>query len=99
MKKRLKASDLGQQYKKSINEFQARQAIEAGSQARNLQIQYGNMIESINRLPVALRGPTLERINEMASRLDDLKGQYPMNFPRGPMPGQNKELARRRMIS
>lgn len=96
--RKIKASDLGRQYQHAMNEFQARQAVEAGSQARNLQIQYGKMIEAVNRLPVALRGPTMERIDEIGSRLEKLKQRYPMNFPRGPMPGANEALKRRRMV-
>ena len=97
--RKMKASDLGRQYTHAITEFQARNAIQAGSLARNYQIQYGKMLESINRLPVPLRGPTVERLNELGSRLDELKRNYPSNFPRGPMPRQNEELARRRLVT
>ena len=44
--RKMKASDQGQQYKHAISDFQARHAIQAGSMARNYQIQYGNLLES-----------------------------------------------------
>ena len=37
--RKMKASDLGRQYTHSMAQFQARQAIQAGSMARNYQIQ------------------------------------------------------------
>ena len=95
----VRAGDIGEQYKHAMQDFQARQALQAGSMARNYQIQYGEMVENINRLPIALRGPTMERMKELGNRLNLLKSLYPMNFPRGPMPGQNEELARRRLIT
>ena len=95
---RVRAGDVGEQYKHAMQDFQARQALQAGSMARNHQIQYGEMTESLNRLPLALRGPTMERMKELGERLDMLKQLYPLNFPRGPMPGQQEELARRRLV-
>ena len=94
----VRAGDVGEQCKHAMQDFQARQALQAGSLARNYQIQYGEMVENINRLPMALRGPTMERMKELGDRLNLLKRLYPMNFPRGPMPGQNEELARRRLV-
>ena len=67
--------------------------------ARNYQIQYGKLIESVNRMPVALRGPTMDRLKELGARLDDLKRTYPMNFPLGPMPRANEERDRRRLVT
>ena len=95
----VRAGNIGEQYKHAMQDFQARQALQAGSMARNYQIQYGEMTEALNRLPLALRGPTMERMKELGDRLDMLKRLYPLNFPRGPMPRQQEELARRRLVT
>lgn len=96
--RKVAGSDLGQRYVHHMQNLKAQRAVKAGSMARNYQIQYGNMVEEINRLPLAMRADTLQRMQELGGRLDALKKLYPLNFPLGAMPGQNADQARRRLV-
>lgn len=90
---------LGQEYTHAVEHMRARKALEAGTKARNYQIQYGNILESIQRLPPAFHRSAMEKLGELGTRLETLRAQYPVGFPRGPMPGQAEAFQRRRLVA
>jgi len=72
------------QYKRAGEEWQMREAWKAAEKARNYQHEYGTLVEANARLPIALQGAAMKRMESLGQALTLLRRKYPRNFPRGP---------------
>tara|TARA_B100000700_G_C14708727_1_gene698057 strand:- start:138 stop:482 length:345 start_codon:yes stop_codon:yes gene_type:complete len=95
VKKRLSARDADQlladirregtlqQYKRTAEENKMLEAWRVAEKARNMQIEYAQLAEAVNRMPVALQRGVLERMHALGGALALARRAYPKNFPRG----------------
>ena len=86
-------------HKTAQEEYRLREAIKAADQIRNYQNQYGILLESNQRLPTALQGPSLQRMRDLGDALQLLHTKYPQNYPRGPSPWNVDSIANRRRLN
>ena len=86
-------------HKTAQEEYRLREAIKAADQIRNYQNQYGILLESNQRLPIALQGPSLQRMRDLGNALKVYYSKYPMNFPRGPSPNDAEAINNRRRLN
>lgn len=84
-------------HKAMIEGSRLREMINTSERARNMQNEYGALLEASLRLPIALQGATARRMQDLASALAATRSAYPHNFPRGPDPANaGMQEARRR---
>ena len=86
-------------HKTAQEEYRLREAIKKADQIRNYQNQYGILLESNQRLPIALQGPSLQRMRDLGDALQMLHSQYPFNYPRGPSPWDREAINNRRRLN
>ena len=72
-----------QQYKRTAEENKMLEAWRVAEKARNMQIEYAQLAEAVNRMPVALQRGVLERMHALGGALGLARRAYPKNFPRG----------------
>ena len=87
-------------HKTAQDEFRLRASIADAEFIRNRQIQYGILLEAQERLPIALQAESARRLKELGNSLMVLSQKYPMNYPRGFDPIQERiNRSRRRQNS
>ena len=86
-------------HKTALGERQLRTAIANAEKIRNYQIQYGNLREAHERLPLGLQGAASGRLNLLTAVLGSLEKQYPSQIPTGPGPRQAMVAAVQRALN
>jgi len=86
-------------HKQAADSSKLRAAIEAADKIRNLQNQYGILVEANQRLPLALQGPAMQRLKDVGDALIGMREKYPFNYPRGADPSNAVTQAERRRLN
>ena len=76
--RRMQLSDKAARFQHHVWDMYADNALKAGTQARNLQIQHGILVESINRLPRAMQADAVAKVKEMERQMKEIKKTYPL---------------------
>ena len=76
--RRMQLSDKAARFQHHVWDMYADNALKAGTQARNLQIQRDILFESINRLPRAMQADAVNRVKEMERQMKEIKRTYPL---------------------
>ena len=80
---KLRRENMVASHKAVMEEYQVIEMIKAAEKIKNYQNQYGTLQEAHSRLPLALQGPALQRMNDLATMLEHYGRKYPGNFPAG----------------
>ena len=86
-------------HKQAADSSKLRAAIEAADKIRNLQNQYGILVEANQRLPLALQGPAMQRLKDVGDALKGMREKYPFNYPRGADPSNMAAQEERRRLN
>ncbi len=86
-------------HKAAMEEYKTRAMIDEAEKVKNWQNQYGSLLESINRLPLGLQGETYKRMRDLGNALTLSRQRYPLNFPRGPDPSNDRSQQTRRRLA
>ena len=83
-------------HKASQEEFKIRNAIRTAENIKNMQNQYGALLEAHQRLPLGLQGEAMDKLRTFRDLLTSQAATYPSSMPRGPDPYQIQLQTRRR---
>lgn len=100
MLEKVKTKGALEQYKRARDMAEMRESQQAAQRVKNLQHEYGRLVEAHQRLPQALQEPGMVRMAALADAIERIRKSYPRNFPRGPsMHDQGLDTDYRRLIS
>ena len=83
---KLRRENMVASHKAMEEEWRVRQRIQTAEGIKNMQNQYGALVEAHSRLPLGLQGPALRKMLEIGLALKRARTLYPANFPQGPDP-------------
>ena len=92
---RLRQENMVAHHKATMEEYRVRQSIQAAERIKNLQNQYGALLEATSRIPVGLQRETFQRMTDLGRKLEEYRNIYPQNFPDGPTE-QSRNMSRMR---
>ena len=97
---KMRQTDALQQYKWAKDTAEMQEAQRTAQALRNMQSEYGRLVEAHARLPQALMEPGMIRMGALADAMERVRKAYPRNFPRGPsMHDQGRDRDYRRLIA
>ena len=96
---RLRQENMVSHHKATMEEYRVKQSIQAAERIKNMQNEYGALLEASMRLPVGLQREALQRMQNLGLSLQAYRLSFPQNFPTGPDPNsQAIRRARQRYI-
>ena len=90
---RLRRENMVAHHRAVREERQVMESIQAAQLVKNMQNEYGALLEASMRLPVGLQREALQRMQNLGISLQAYRESYPKNFPTGPDP--NSQAIRR----
>ena len=93
---KLRRENLVAHHKATQEEWKVRRLIKEAENIKNMQNQYGTLLEAHSRLPLGLQGEALTRMRDFKQLLTSYAATYPSSMPLGPDPYQQTLQRRRR---
>ena len=92
---RLRQENMVAHHRATMEEYRVRQSIQAAERIKNIQNEYGSLLEASMRLPIGLQREALRRMQNLGASLTTYRESFPQNFPAGPSP-QSREIRQAR---